>query len=277
MKPLLTFALIVITFLNSSGQEKKKYDRDRNYFLIGGGYQLTSASNKGLNFVIDRYNQTRQGQQGAATLTKKMDYLNNMSGPAFGFFLLDNKYLNGVYVDMNMALLKADSRAEGVDAFGNSASRDLQLNYSYWNVDFGYMFVQSQFIDLGIAAGTSLMVGKIDTRTGTNEFEKADDYISGAFEIAPQINFFLTKSIPLSVSVRPYYFLDFIPSDYASLNEKINPYTAGGDPEDSQLGRFNHMGAQVRLNLMIRGAKQEGAREIKGNGNTKKGTKGFGN
>lgn len=277
MKRFYTLILLVIAFQITRGQEKMKYDRDRNYFLIGAGYHLTNASNKGLNFVIDRYNQTRQGQQGAATLTKNMDYLKNMSGPAFGLFLLDNKYLNGAFFDMNISLLNSKAGAEGVDIQGNAASRDLQMKFFYWNFDFGYMFFQSQIIDVGLAAGTSLMFGNIDTRTGTNAFENVDEYVAGAFEIAPQINFFLSKSVPFSLSVRPYYYLDILPSEFDNLNEKINPATYENDPEQSQRGRFNHMGAQVRLNLMIRGAKQEGAREIKGKSKTKKGTRGFEN
>ncbi len=266
--------MTIVTRL-ASAQETMRYDKDRNYYLFGVGYHLTGIQNPGLNYIIDRYNETRQGQAGAATLTKEMDYLNNPGGFAFGMFLLDNKYLNGYFFDLNAAFLKSKAHAEGLDVNQNPASRDLELRMGNYSLDFGFMFYQSPFIDLGIGMGTSFLWGTITTRTGNADFENAQDIISGGFQFFPQINFFLTKSVPVSLSVKPYYYIDLIKTDFSDLNEFINPYTASDDPAEDQQGRFSHLGAQIRLNLMIRGAKQEGARNIEGKHKTRKGTQGF--
>lgn len=272
---ILFIMLLTLVGRLVTAQETMRYDKDRNYYLFGVGYHLTGIQNPGLNYVIDRYNETRQGQSGAARLTRNMDYLNNPGGFAFGMFLLDNKYLNGYFFDLNAAFLKSKARAEGVDVNQNPASRDLEFRTGNYSLDFGFMFYQSPFIDLGVGMGTSVQWGKIKTRAGDADFEDAQDIITAGFEFFPQINFFLTKTAPVSLSVRPYYCIDLIKTDFNDLNEFINPYTALNDPTEDQKGRFSHLGAQVRLNLMIRGAKQEGARNIEGKHKTKRGTQGF--
>ena len=276
MKKALTILILagLITW-TTSAQETMRFDKDRNYYLFGVGYHVAAMHNPGLNYVIDRYNETRQGQAGAATLTKKMDYLNNPGGLAFGMFLLDNKYLNGYFFDLNAAFLKSKAHAEGVDANQNPASRDLEFRTGDYALDFGYMFYQSQFFDLGVGMGTSIIWGKISTRAGDAGFETAQDIVAGGFQVFPQLNFFLSKAVPFSLSVKPYYYLDIIKADFSDLNEFINPYTAQNDQLADEQGRFSHLGAQVRLNLMIRAARQEGARNIHGKSKTRKETQGF--
>lgn len=276
MKKIILLAFMIAALAElASAQETMRYDKDRNYYLFGAGYHLAGIRNPGLNYVIDRYNATRQGQSGAASLTKEMDYLNSPGGFAFGMFLLDNKYLNGFFIDLNAAFLRSKARAEGVDVNQNPASRDLEFRTGNYALDFGYMFFQSPVIDVGVGMGTSLLWGTINTRTGDAGFEEVQEIVTGGFQFFPQVNFFLTKSVPVSLSVKPYYYIDIIKTDFDDLNEFINPYTAQNDPSEEQMGRSSHLGVQARINLMIRGAKQEGARNINGKSKTRRGTQGF--
>ncbi|NTW34282.1 MAG: hypothetical protein HGB12_16965, partial [Bacteroidetes bacterium] len=95
----------------------------------------------------------------------------------------------------------------------------------------------------------------------------------------PQIHLFpLTKSFPAVIVIRPYYYLDILPSDFDNLNEKINPSSYDYDTEfEKSKGKFSHLGLRVTLNIAFVARKQAATQHIKNRPGvkTKKKTSGF--
>jgi hypothetical protein len=262
--------LFLILFLFSCStiysQDVQKYDKDRNYFFIGGGGNWNSFSHSGLDFVIDRYNETRQGKPGQFRLTQKMDKINSMIGYNFGLGWVSNKYDNGLFYTMYFQHGSGSTYSEGyapTDTLGlNLMRRDLKASLGNFSMGMGFMPIQTVVMDIGIGGQVNMDFLDVETKTDNTSYKKLTSDMGelgfgGSFYLL--INFFLSKSIPLCLSVQPYYFYDFLPSDMSDVNEEINSATYTADNAKDQKGKMSHLGLQVQLNLCLFARKQEGS------------------
>jgi hypothetical protein len=256
-----------------------RYDKDRNYFYMGPGVNFNTFNHNGLDFVIDRYNKTRQGGTGQFILSQDMGKIHTLTGFNGGFGWVNNQYGDGIFFMFNYMNGSGKSHAEGEDTFGIFGERDLKLSLAHWTMGIGWMPWQTPMFDVGIGYQFNIDMLQVDTRVNDGPWENLTGDLGElgfGSTLFLQFNFFLFKGFPLSLGVTPYYMFDFMMSDMEDVNEAINPNTYSYDNEDDQMGRMSHLGVQVNANLCIFARKQEGSQKhTKDKTKNQRQTKGF--
>jgi len=282
-KVYLFFILFLIISGKIFSQDIQKYDKDRNYFFIGPGISWNSFNHDGLDYVIDRYNNTRHGQAGAFRLTSDMGKIHSMLGYEVGFGWVSNKYDNGLFYTMNYQHSTGTTHAEGygpLDTLSlNLQKRDLKASLDNFAMGIGLMPIQTPVMDIGLGLQMNMTTLNFSTRTNSGNYQNITDGLGeigfgGGFYML--FNFFLFKGFPLNLSAQPYYFYDFLPSDMSTLSEAINPSTYMNDDDKKQVGKMSHFGLQVQVNLCLFARKQQGSqRHNQDKKKKKRDTKGF--
>jgi hypothetical protein len=284
MKRKIFLFLMLFLISNSKifSQDIQKYDKDRNYFFIGGGFAVNTFSHNGLDYVIDRYNETRQGKPGQFRLTQNMDKIHSMFGYEVGFGWVSNKYDNGLFYTMNFQRTSGTSHGEGytpLDTLNlNLQTRDLKASLDNFAMGIGLIPIQTPVLDIGFGMQMNMPILNFYTSLNSGSYEKIEyvDQIGFGGGFYMLFNFFLFKGFPLNLSAQPYYFFDFIPSDMSGLSEEINPATYTNDEEKKLKGKMSQFGLQVQANICIFARKQKGSNRIDRDKNKKKrDTKGF--
>ncbi|NTW31149.1 MAG: hypothetical protein HGB12_00690 [Bacteroidetes bacterium] len=274
----VAFASIITT--NIFAQDTtKQVDLDRNYTWLGLGYSAMYFNHQGLNYVIDRYNNTRQGKPGQARLTTKMPKFHLLTGPQLSFGHMNNKFENGLFYEFTFGIYRADGNAEGINADSTKGSRLLQYRCGYYSLTGGIVPIQSEMLDIGFGMSADGFLSNVYTSTSASPSENVQMNTAIGISFFPQIHLFpLTKSFPAVIVIRPYYYLDILPSDFDNLNEKINPSSYDYETEfEKSKGKFSHLGLRVTLNIAFVARKQAATQQIKNRPGvkTKKKTSGF--
>lgn len=216
---LICFCLLLPGFL---------FAQAHSFTYIGAGITGSAVRLQGLNAVIDRYNETRQGQQGAASLSQDMGYFNAQSGYEFS---LGRSFDDlGWFFDLHLSFQEAATFAEGVDLFGNPARRDLRLKSSIFSAGTGPTLIQTGMLD--VAAGMAVEITWNKMYSILNEGEESEifeDEVPIAFTPFAFATLFLSRKIPLAVFGRAFLQLPLLASDYTELNQAINPATWQND------------------------------------------------
>jgi len=206
---------------------------------VTAGYGFSWLNSDGMNYVIDRYNSTRN------FLTKDMEQPGVFSGFAF------NAGLNFVNVQMDV---RYSSRSTQITSEGNVSGtnfkREIDIDYDFYGFgigfgDFNEAFGYSLGVDLEIVSPG--MVTRIDPGTETEV-----DISQFATAVSPQFVFFIKfgNEIPLGISVRTYYTFGLTEIDYDKLNETINPNTYPNDPADKQSSKFSGFGIELQFGFL---------------------------
>jgi hypothetical protein len=244
-------------------QDIQKFDKDRNYFFIGPGLNWNSFDHTGLDFVIQRYNDTRQGKPGQFRLTRKMDDITSMLGYNVGLGWVSNKYDNGLLYTMYYQTASGSATAEGfapTDTFNLFLQRrDLKSTLGNFGMGMGFMPIQTPVLDIGIGGQINMDFLKIESRTNNGPFSELTSQLGFGGSVYMLFNFFLSKKIPFCVSAQPYYFFDLLPSDMSEVNESINNATYQADSDKDQKGKMSHLGLQVNVNICLFAKKQQGS------------------
>lgn len=202
---------------------------------------------KGLNHVIDRYNETRQGQNGAATLSRNMRNITLMGSLGWrlgiGVPFSDN---GGMTFSMNRVGRRASTFAQGKDINGKTYQRDLRFTANSFNLEGGFYYGgASDGMLLNFGGSLDLIHHKVYTRLDAAEYKEVMSELNVGISLFLQGDVFLADYI--SVGLRPSY--QFIPlsTSYKELNETINPATAQFDNEDD----VSSTGSNFTLSLML--------------------------
>lgn len=244
MKRLFKYIFLLISifiFFNS-----KTYSQP--FFTIGynAGVPLRLDS---LNYVLDRYNETR------SYLTSPMEHINYLDGLTFsvggglgGPFFWGLGYTGGKQVRF----------AEGKDISGDFNRREIKVTARSFDMDLGLALVDESDIKGALYLGGTLNVGvfNIKSRLGLEseikdmEWVKINNYNSLFFTSGV----FLRLVIPNpGFFIQPYYLFtpgDFFQNDMTDLNGILNSNTYQNDP--SPLHTKNNMfGVKVGFGLII--------------------------
>jgi hypothetical protein len=242
MKKVILISLFLIFCIQGRSQ----------YLLICSLNPSVSVSQyKGLNYVIDRYNQTRQGQNGAATLSRNMSNLNIL--PGLGWRLGINIPFddgNGMFFALNRTGRRASTFAQATDVTGKNVQRDLRFTANSLNLEAGYYYGGSdEGLMLNFGGSLDLITLKAKTRLDDNDYKTVMDEFNVGISLFMQADVYLSDII--SVGFRPNYQYIPLTTTYGSLNDAINPATSQLDTKEAVSSKGSNFTLSLMLNLVL--------------------------
>lgn len=233
-----SFLLILISLGLNSNLKSQTYF----HFGYNAGFPIGLDS---LNFVIDRYNETR------TYLNEPMEKITFLDGFTFGF---GGIFEPGFY-DFGFSVGVQRRFAEGFDITNVLVRRELKVNMTTFDFDFGFALADEE--EGAIFLGGSINLGRfsVKTRASAEPDIRDEDWV----RINPNDGLVFTCGLFLrfiignpGVFVQPYY--QFTPgaifyNDMTEVNDHLNPYTAVNDP--SPLNIKNHtIGIKVGIGIL---------------------------
>lgn len=220
------------------------------------GYRVGSGKFTPLDFVIDRYNNTR------TYLTKKMDKVSSLSGPVYSI-----GYNVGEFgFEIEIPNLKTETvSAQGIPTSPpgntNSVTRELYMKMSGFEINFSYgkqIFKEGAIYGF---IGGSLSVDKADpsiftrsynTNTTAGDFKEVKAGGSVNMGIAPFVSAHLAfSSVAFFAEVRPFYKFSVTGADFYDVNVALNPNTFFNDDIDDTKGSMNYFGVNARVGITV--------------------------
>lgn len=236
-------AILVATVFIFSIQSKAQL-----MFVASFKPSVSVGQYKGLNHVINRYNETRQGQAGAAVLSRSMRNITIMGslGWRIGVGIPFEDIDGGVFFSLTRAGRRASTYAQGKDINGTYYQRDVRFTANSLNLEGSFFFGgSSEGIMLSVGGSMDFISHKAYTRLNDAAYKEVMD------ELNVGISFFLQGDIyvheNISVGLRPTYQWIPITTAYTELNEAINPATAQFDEKDD----ISSTGSNFTLSLML--------------------------
>lgn len=225
MKRLVLLALLLFFSFSNFSQQ---------IFNFEIGYNANFGGPKGVNYIVNRYNETRN------YLNKEMKPFNNLDG-----FTINFGFVYGAYFDIGF-IGRGQKRIATGTVNGEDFKRYLRVKNNGMNISIGIP-IGDEEISIIPGARFDFCFPKISTKIITenpNSFSDEDKwnhlYTSTSTYIAPFI-----KIIIGPIDFEPYYaFGEKKLGNIAIVNEKLNPATYANDPENII---FNHSGFGFRL------------------------------
>lgn len=209
------------------------------YANLGLGYNVgIHASNKGMNYVLDRYNETRSYL--AATMGKPSVFR--------GMTYYMDIYLGKRIFDFDLTYNKSYCFAEGVDNTQSLVHRDIRFKATSCAMGYGKKVISGKRA-MGIYIGVdgNIMFLKVATRKYTvGQFKP--EYV----EVQDDVNLGLTPFVQWvgnRISTKAYLRVLLLNNSYYYLNRTINPGTYVKDNSDDIEGRLVSVGFSARYNL----------------------------
>ncbi len=220
MRKILIFFLLLILQCNIV--------KSQSQYWFGFGYNMSRFKmDNSLNYIIDRYNQTR-----TSTLTKEMKHIHFADGLAFSFGFNVNKFV----FDLGYTGKKQTVFAQ-VNNSSGSGERYLRFKNRNFNMGFGFAFINTS--NSSVALCDSLDIGKIKTETrlgdipniDKEEYEIVTDDLNMGSTFYLQFLIGFGRGKGLALIARPYYHISYFDTDFYAVNEKINSSTYVKDPD----------------------------------------------
>ena len=222
--------------------------------LIGGlGFNASRGSYRGLNFVLDRYNQTRQGQAGAAKVNTQMGNINLQTGIGWQFGLLvlpdeDEGLL--LYTGINRIGRAGSTYATVTNINGGTDRRDVRFTANSVNFELGLGGSYDYYMGM-VGGSLDLITTKAYTKINGGDYKNVmkDDAIGLSFFI----DFSVSVSEYVAVGIKPYWQMVIIETDFTDLNRAINPATYSRDDYSDVSSSTSNFGAQLQLRFIVGG------------------------
>lgn len=223
----------------------------QNFRLVGGlGANFSRASLDGLNFVLNRYNETRQGRSGQATVTRPMQDIKSLSGVTLqlGF---NAEFESGLIIATGLTRVgrRGSTYAEVTDINNRAGRRDVRYTANSYNIELGTgfsLFGRGYFL---IGGSTDFFNAKNYTRLNDNDYEEVMSDLSLGFSLFTDLSIFLSKNI--AIGVKPYYQLGLLKNDFTPLNRAINSSTYTNDDFEDVWSSPSNVGVQFMLRLHV--------------------------
>ncbi|OJJ13983.1 hypothetical protein BKI52_44765 [marine bacterium AO1-C] len=228
----------MVTNAYSQRRARKQYF----YTVLGGGYHQANASPKGLNYVIERFNQTRN-------LVGDRAFQNIEQPTGFSAFLGGYGYLGNTAILLELRYGNAGVNLNATERppSGPAIERDLRFNMHNIQVSFGLMGVSTENFGFGVAVAPDLGFHLINDKSGDAEVEIINNFtFSAAFSLPVHV-----LIGPIMLGIRPYYTLQLGTNDYTELNASLNPATYQRDPAEEQMSNLNYFGLEFRLGIVL--------------------------
>lgn len=201
------------------------------------GYNSQFGSPKGLNYIVDRYNNTRN------YLDNEMKSFNNLNGLTLNF-----GFVYGAYIEFGF-IGRSQKRMASGTVNGEYFTRYLKVKNNGMSISLGVPFISDE---IKIIPGVRFdfcfpkIRTKIESQNPFDEEEWINLYSGTDYYIAPFIKIILGP-----IGFEPYFAIgDKKNGNIAIVNEKLNPNTYQNDPINIP---FNHRGFGFKLTLSLFG------------------------
>ncbi|MCB0637192.1 MAG: hypothetical protein KDC54_11270 [Lewinella sp.] len=201
------------------------------------GYNGQFGSPEGLNYIVQRYNETRN------FLTDEMKPFNHMNGLAVSL-----GFVYGAYIDVGF-IGRSQKRFATATVNGEDLKRYLRLRNNGLSLGIGIPLI-ADHVKIIPGARVDFVFPRISSKVESDNPSYDEDwedlYTGTSTYIAPFLKIILGP-----VNLEPYYaFGDRKLGNIAKVNEELNPNTYTNDPIDIP---FNHRGFGFRLTLSLSG------------------------
>jgi len=214
--------------------------KTQGYSYGGLGYNASYLKSEGLDFVIDRYNETRPYLTTIMPYNRYYDGITAHFGGAANYFAYD----------IGFTYRSSVVSASGIDGSGIEVQRDLKNKWNTWDFSMGINLGNSDTKALTIGINTALDSEKTLTRSDTPDKIGVANFakVNSAFKIGfePYIQLILATEEGFGILLKPYYSWTPVKTDYSELNQYINPYTYINDPIPIE-GKLSGFGINIIL------------------------------
>lgn len=214
--------------------------KTQGYSYGGLGYNASYLKSEGLDFVIDRYNETRPYLTTIMPYNRYYDGITAHFGGAANYFAYD----------IGFTYRSSVVSASGIDGSGIEVQRDLKNKWNTWDFSMGINLGNSDTKALTIGINTALDSEKSLTRSDTPDKIGVANFakVNSAFKIGfePYIQLILATEEGFGILLKPYYSWTPVKTDYSELNQYINPYTYINDPIPIE-GKLSGFGINIIL------------------------------
>lgn len=228
----MTKNLIIITFIFLSMHNKAQV-----FVNFEIGYNAQFGNPKGLNYIVNRYNETRN------YLNQEMKSFNNLDG-----FTMSLGFVYGAYIDIGF-IGRAQKRYATGTVNGEDFTRYLRMRNNGMSIGIGIPLIGEE---IKIIPGTRFdfcfprISSKIETENPFDDEEWEDLYTGTSSYITPFVKIILGP-----VNFEPYFAIGSKKlGNIYTVNKNLNPGTYDKDPIDIP---FNHSGFGFRLTLSLNG------------------------
>lgn len=228
----MTRITIVAIMLLIASVTHAQRPEDKTYMAGGFNYQLASAAP--LDYIIDRFNQTR------TNLIDEMDKVNHMSGAVFAFGFGWGEDEKFILLEMGLTLGGSGSLSSERLENGVLKKQDLKVTSFLINTGFAYLIQTEKKFEYG--AGLFIDYGGFRVRTRTyNSNQTAPDFkdigeSNTLVGLTPTIFLDYNFSETFGLSFRPFYRYQLYDNDLQYVNKELNPNTWQNDAYDNQHG-----------------------------------------
>lgn len=219
MKTYLKIVVLIFSFICFSPTES----RSQVYFQMGYNAGFPTGLDN-LNFVINRYNETR------SYLTDPMDKINFLDGFTvtmggnFGLIFVDFGYTAGI-----------QRRFAQGEISNVLVRRELKVSTHVFDIDMGLCLINEK---VGIFLGGSMNIGGLSVQTRVAESTAINsekwNKINNDGDLYFTLGLFLKFCFPNpGFYIQPYYnfpLSSIFSNDMTDVNEALNPYTYENDP-----------------------------------------------
>ena len=237
MKKIL-FTLFILTFFENANSQNLD-----NQLYFTGGYNFNFPNASSVNFIIDRYNDTR------SYLTTKMDNINSMTG----FDLSVGGVLNDMILEAGLTFKSSGVKyAEGTVS-GIPYRRDFKVSNFFVDLGIGYLMESKSPVKFGFGLFTDIGSFTYKTRV-YNVNETPPDYTdvtptssSLALGFTPTLFLNANFNDNIGISIRPYYLAQVFSQDLTDVNAALNPSTWQNDePDEYDSETFSGFGVDLK-------------------------------
>ena len=207
---------------------------------VGIGYNVGyHLSNKGMNFVLDRYNETR------SYLSAKMGKPNVYRG----FTFYSDIYFRQAMVDFDVTINRSYCFAEGVDNTKSLVHRDIKFKVTSWAIGYAKKITNKNQKTLGVYMGSDCNMAFLSTFTRKYTVgQDMPEYEKVIWDVNLGITPYL-QWVGNRFSTKAYIRLLILKNDYWDLNYKLNQNTFYKDDIEDEQGGLISAGFALRYNF----------------------------
>ena len=204
---------------------------------LGAGWNFSSGSFKNFNYVIDRYNETRD------YLNDDMDKLHYNGGITIDFGVMMPYFQGGFGLQWNRAKMQATGVVNDIEF-----QRDLWFRSFNFPLELGIALGEEGIVTIpGI--GLNFMFWHYLTRAAEKNDIEDEEFIESDTDVGMQIKFY-TKFVfggiedaGFGLVLEPFYNLGFLGCDMTNMNQILNPNTYYDDPIKQE--KFSNYGVRL--------------------------------
>ncbi|MBX7042901.1 MAG: hypothetical protein K1X85_08360 [Ignavibacteria bacterium] len=219
--------------------------RPENSVYMAGGYSFQTVTADPMNYIIDRYNETRD------YLTEEMGDMSFSSGPAFSFGFGMGEDEDFILLEIGLTLGSTGNKTASGPVDGVSKTRDVKISSYYINTGFAYLLQNENKFEYGLGLYIDYGGFRVKTRLYNSNSSKPTFTDIGESQtllaFTPTLFLDYNFSDQFGLTLRPYYRAQILTQDLAYVNEYLNPNTYRNDDPEKQKGVIlSGVGAELK-------------------------------